>query len=366
MHGLARALPPWSAGATGGVSRGPPRLLRPVARAADGRRSEAPSGRTSIPCGAPGCTGCGRRTRAVSTPTRPRSRSRCKGWGCSGAAGPRGPASIPGCAGSAGRRAIFTRRSGGRAAGRSACRSSAGRTVSIGRSGRATPCRWRTGCETTCSCTTSWASTPDRRSPTSSRSSAPSACGRWWSASSRSCGGRFTSSTRSTASTWITRPAAGSRSCASARPWASTIASAASPPSIRPTSRGIGRALSHRAIVAEAKWQGLDNVLVLEDDVVFSRRTADVLAQSLAELREREWRLLSLGASCGDEAFPRASGDRFLQTAQRVDVSARGRLSPHRLRPDPDGGAGHAHGHGALAPDPPGDRPLLCRSASTA
>ena len=83
-----------------------------------------------------------------------------------------------------------------------------------------------------------------------------------------------------------------------------------------PTSRGIGRALSHRAVVAEAKWQGLDNVLVLEDDVVFSRRTADVLAQSLAELREREWRLLSLGGSCGDRAFPGASGDRFLQTAQ--------------------------------------------------
>jgi hypothetical protein len=83
-----------------------------------------------------------------------------------------------------------------------------------------------------------------------------------------------------------------------------------------PTSPGIGRALSHRAIVAEAKWQGLDNVLVLEDDVVFSRRTADVLVRSLAELREREWRLLSLGGSCGDQAPSRMSGDRFLQPVQ--------------------------------------------------
>ena len=83
-----------------------------------------------------------------------------------------------------------------------------------------------------------------------------------------------------------------------------------------PTSPGIGRALSHRAIVAEAKWQGLDNVLVLEDDVVFSRRTADVLAQSLAELREREWRLLSLGGSCGDRACRGPSGDRLLHVAQ--------------------------------------------------
>ena len=83
-----------------------------------------------------------------------------------------------------------------------------------------------------------------------------------------------------------------------------------------PTSHGIGRALSHRAVVAEAKWQGLDNVLVLEDDVVFSRRIADVLAQGLAELRERVWRLLSLGGSCGDRAFSGMSGDRILQTAQ--------------------------------------------------
>ena len=130
-----------------------------------------------------------------------------------------------------------------------------------------------------------------------------------------------------------------------------------------PTSRGIGRALSHRAIVAEAKWQGLDNVLVLEDDVVFSRRTADVLAQSLAELREREWRLLSLGASCGDRAFPGASGDRFLQTAQ-------GSMSLHAV-------AYHHTVYDQILTEVPatptgmarwlqthlGDRPLLCRSA---
>jgi hypothetical protein len=82
-----------------------------------------------------------------------------------------------------------------------------------------------------------------------------------------------------------------------------------------PAVPGIGRALSHRAIVAEAAWQGLDNVLVLEDDVVFSRRIADVLAQSVAELRDREWRLLSLGGS-GHRVCAGMSGNRFLQTAQ--------------------------------------------------
>jgi hypothetical protein len=83
-----------------------------------------------------------------------------------------------------------------------------------------------------------------------------------------------------------------------------------------PTFRGIGRALSHRAVVAEAKWQGLNNVLVLEDDVIFARQTEDVLGQSLAELREREWRLLSFGGRCGDRAFPGPSGERFLQATQ--------------------------------------------------
>jgi hypothetical protein len=84
-----------------------------------------------------------------------------------------------------------------------------------------------------------------------------------------------------------------------------------------PTFPGVGRALSHRAVLAEASWQGLDNVLVLEDDVMFSRRIADSLAHSLAELRDREWRLLSLGGSGRDCAPTEASGERFLQTAQR-------------------------------------------------
>ena len=120
-----------------------------------------------------------------------------------------------------------------------------------------------------------------------------------------------------------------------------------------PTSRGIGRALSHRAIVAEAKWQGLDNVLVLEDDVVFSRRTAEVLAQSLAELREREWRPAVPGRELRGRGGPGGVGRPISPDRHGIDVSARGRLSPHRLRPDLDGRAGHAHGHGALAPDPP-------------
>ena len=54
---------------------------------------------------------------------------------------------------------------------------------------------------------------------------------------------------------------------------------------------------------------------MLKDDVIFSRQIADVLAQSLAELAEREWRLLSLGGHRWDQAFAKAPGCRFLQTA---------------------------------------------------
>jgi glycosyl transferase family 2/glycosyl transferase family 25 len=85
-----------------------------------------------------------------------------------------------------------------------------------------------------------------------------------------------------------------------------------------PDNHRIGSALSHRAIVAEAKWLGLENVLILEDDVVFSKDTADVLARSLAELAEREWQLLYLGGHRWGQTGPSAPGSRFLETAHGV------------------------------------------------
>ena len=63
-----------------------------------------------------------------------------------------------------------------------------------------------------------------------------------------------------------------------------------------PSAPAIGRALSHRGVIAEAAWQDLDNVLVLEDDVVFSSRAETALGQRLAELSGSPWGLLALGA----------------------------------------------------------------------
>jgi hypothetical protein len=62
-----------------------------------------------------------------------------------------------------------------------------------------------------------------------------------------------------------------------------------------PLNHHIGCALSHRRIIAEAKRQGLETVLVFEDDVRFSLDAAEVLALSLQELEGRQWQLLYLG-----------------------------------------------------------------------
>jgi hypothetical protein len=62
-----------------------------------------------------------------------------------------------------------------------------------------------------------------------------------------------------------------------------------------PLNHDIGRALSHRRIVAEAKLQQLQTVLVIEDDVRFSPDAAGVFARSLQEIEGRDWQLLYLG-----------------------------------------------------------------------
>src|SRR5262249_31082526 len=75
--------------------------------------------------GSRGCRACGPQPGAAGPATPPRSRSRCRASASSPAAKTRGPATIRDCADSAWRKATFTRRSGGPAAGRCACRFSA-------------------------------------------------------------------------------------------------------------------------------------------------------------------------------------------------------------------------------------------------
>jgi len=79
-----------------------------------------------------------------------------------------------------------------------------------------------------------------------------------------------------------------------------------------PYSHHIGCALSHRAIVADAKRQGLRNVLVFEDDVIFSPNAEAELRNSLDELKKQDWSILFLGGHRWGQTFEKAPGCQYL------------------------------------------------------
>jgi hypothetical protein len=85
-----------------------------------------------------------------------------------------------------------------------------------------------------------------------------------------------------------------------------------------PWSHHIGCALSHRAILAEAKAQGLDNILVFEDDVLFSESAIEELRTNVDELRSRPWSTLYLGGCRWGEAFDKAPGCSHLEIPRGV------------------------------------------------
>ena len=84
-----------------------------------------------------------------------------------------------------------------------------------------------------------------------------------------------------------------------------------------PHHRHIGCALSHRAILTEARRRGLRNILVLEDDVVFAPDAVEVLRQNLAELpRLKEtWPMLYLGGATIGQKFDKAPECQHLELA---------------------------------------------------
>jgi len=61
-----------------------------------------------------------------------------------------------------------------------------------------------------------------------------------------------------------------------------------------PRSPSVCCGLSHRALIADARRQGLANVLVFEDDVLFTEDAIPRLRIALAELRDRPWQILHL------------------------------------------------------------------------
>ncbi|MFF6955163.1 glycosyltransferase [Streptomyces sp. NPDC008317] len=73
-----------------------------------------------------------------------------------------------------------------------------------------------------------------------------------------------------------------------------------------PVNHHIGCALSHRRAIQQAHIDGLESLLVLEDDAVFLHGTTWVLRRALAELGSRPWSLLYLGGADWGRTFPRA------------------------------------------------------------
>ncbi len=78
----------------------------------------------------------------------------------------------------------------------------------------------------------------------------------------------------------------------------------------------IGRALSHRSVILEASQQGLDNVLVLEDDVLFLDESLAILTRSVAELKQQQWNLFYLGGDRNGQSHPLAAGCQHLSVAR--------------------------------------------------
>jgi Glycosyl transferase family 2/Glycosyltransferase family 25 (LPS biosynthesis protein) len=83
-------------------------------------------------------------------------------------------------------------------------------------------------------------------------------------------------------------------------------------------SHHVGCALSHRAVVAEAKRHGLANILVFEDDVVFTSDAIPGLRTALLELRDHDWGMLYLGACRWRQEYPPLEGVTRLAKAGAV------------------------------------------------
>lgn len=80
----------------------------------------------------------------------------------------------------------------------------------------------------------------------------------------------------------------------------------------------IGCGLSHRGVVAAAHAQGLRNVLVFEDDVLFTDDAIFGLQTGVQELSSHDWKLFYLGACRWNQDYPPLPGHTRLAQAGAV------------------------------------------------
>lgn len=90
-------------------------------------------------------------------------------------------------------------------------------------------------------------------------------------------------------------------------------------PAVRtPENHHAGHALSFRKIVADARFRGYRNLLLVEDDAIFHDSTIDVLRAIEADLERRRWDLLYLGAAVWSQTFPFAPRSTVLQIPRGI------------------------------------------------
>lgn len=75
-----------------------------------------------------------------------------------------------------------------------------------------------------------------------------------------------------------------------------------------PDSHHVGCALSHRAIIEQARTLGLQQVLVLEDDAVFLDGAGECLSKTIPELQRQDWGLFYLGGHRWGREYAKVPG----------------------------------------------------------
>ncbi|WP_419913752.1 glycosyltransferase [Hoeflea sp.] len=85
-----------------------------------------------------------------------------------------------------------------------------------------------------------------------------------------------------------------------------------------PQNHHVGCALSHRAIIEDAKRRGAKNVLVLEDDALFRHDCIRQLSAMVRELDAIEWDLFFLGGRVWGDAGERLSDNSLLRAVKKL------------------------------------------------
>lgn len=75
----------------------------------------------------------------------------------------------------------------------------------------------------------------------------------------------------------------------------------------------VGCALSHRAVIQEAKHRGYSKILVFEEDAMFHKDFLHHFERNIDELKNIKWDVCYLGAMVWGHAYPKAPGCKTLE-----------------------------------------------------